>query len=107
MIRFLRLAALIILCATPLFAQDIVGDWQGTLKTDAAQLRLIVEVAKREDGRLRCTIYYIDQGVQFDASTVTFDNGHLVFKLDRTGGTFDGQLSADGTSFSGSFSKIG
>ena len=40
-----------------LYAQDIAGDWQGTLKAGPQELRLILQIAKGEGavGRLRCT----------------------------------------------------
>jgi hypothetical protein len=32
------------------YAQDIAGDWQGTLKAGSQQLRLILHVAKGDNG---------------------------------------------------------
>jgi hypothetical protein len=43
-----------------LHAQDIAGDWQGTL--DAGQkLRIILQIEKAEGGVLKATAYSIDQ----------------------------------------------
>jgi hypothetical protein len=52
--KTLRLGALTMLLASTLCAQDITGDWQGTLKVDSKEIRLVfqIERAAAEAGRL-------------------------------------------------------
>lgn len=70
--RNLILAALALL-ATPANAQDIAGDWQGTIKTGMGELRLVVHVAKNADGTLKALVDSPDQnapGVPIDSITL-------------------------------------
>ena len=44
-----------------LSAQDVAGDWQGTLKA-GQELRIILHIEKRDNGALTGMLYSIDQG---------------------------------------------
>ena len=48
-LRIMWIAALTAIATSALCAQDLAGNWQGTLKT-GIDLRLIVEIAKGDDG---------------------------------------------------------
>ena len=50
-----------ILLGGAVYAQDIVGDWQGTLKAGPQELRIIVQIAKADNGGWKATMYSIDQ----------------------------------------------
>ena len=72
--RFLAIAALTFLAATVARAQDIAGDWQGTIKTGMGELRLVLHVTKNADGTLKATVDSPDQnaaGVAIDSSKET------------------------------------
>jgi uncharacterized lipoprotein len=44
-------------------AQDIAGDWQGTIKVDAsASLRIVLHITKSDNGGWSAMFYSIDQG---------------------------------------------
>jgi hypothetical protein len=79
-------------------AQDITGDWQGTLTNDMGELRLIVHVTKTADGTLKATMDSPDQamaGAPLD--TFTFEGGKVHFTLNVAKGIFDGSLKGSST----------
>jgi pimeloyl-ACP methyl ester carboxylesterase len=101
----LWIVALATLAASALCAQDIAGDWQGTLKT-GIDLRLIVEIAKGDSGGWKATMYSIDQTTNaIPVNTVTLDGSNLKLTIDMVRGTFEGKISADGTSITGTWSQ--
>jgi hypothetical protein len=81
------LSAVLALSGSPIHAQsqDLSGAWQGTINP-GKELRLVFVIANAEGGALRATMHSIDQGGQAIAAI---------------GGTFEGRLSADGTSIIG------
>jgi uncharacterized protein (TIGR03435 family) len=83
-------------------AQDIAGTWQGTLQTPQGQsFRIVVKVSK-DDAGLKAVLYNIDQGAQpINASSATLDGSD--FKFSMVFGSYEGKLSADGTSIAGKF----
>ena len=99
----LSLAALLVF-AFGAQAQDIAGQWQGTLKA-GRDLRIVVKITN-DDKRLQATMYSIDQpGPGLKASNVRFDGGALGFSVDLIGGRYKGKLSGDGKSFAGTWTQ--
>ena len=43
-------------------AQDIVGDWQGSLDLSGGHLRMVVKVTKTDKGGLSAKLYNADRG---------------------------------------------
>jgi hypothetical protein len=79
-------------------AQDIIGDWQGTLTNDMGELRLVVHVTKAADGTLKATMDSPDQamaGAPLD--TFTFEGAKVRFTLNVAKGIFDGTLKGNST----------
>lgn len=107
--KFLSLFCLAGLLTAPLVAQapqDLTGNWQGTLKTPNKDLRIIVKVEKSDDGKLKGTMYSIDQTPQpFPSSGFSFQNGELKFLIAMIGGSYTGKLSADGKTVNGSWTQ--
>ena len=56
--RMLILVALF--AASMAQAQDIAGDWQGTLNTGMGELRLVLHITKTADGSLKATLDSVD-----------------------------------------------
>jgi uncharacterized protein (TIGR03435 family) len=91
-------------------AQDIAGIWQGTLhipKTDQhpqMDLRLVVKVSKTDAGALKAVWYSIDQGAQsVPMATITFQDGVLKFKSAMVDRSYEGRMSEDGKSITGTW----
>ena len=56
--RFIALAAF---TASLAGAQDVSGDWQGTIKAGAQEIRTLLQIAKSDNGERRATMLSIDQ----------------------------------------------
>jgi non-heme chloroperoxidase len=103
--RMLWLVALTTLAASAVCAQDLTGNWQGTLKT-GVDLRLIVEIAKGDGGGWKATMYSIDQTTNaIPVNSVSLDGTNLKLTVDAVRGTFEGKVSADGNSIVGTWSQ--
>jgi uncharacterized protein len=87
-------------------AQDIVGDWQGTLHAGAADLRLVVHITKNTDGSLHATMDSVDQGANgIPVSTVTLKDSKLTLGVDAVHGSYEGKVNADATVIDGTWSQ--
>ena len=110
--RSLWIAALLLLmCSRVAPAQDVTGDWQGTLSVGQVQLRLILHVDKAEDTTWKATLASIDQspdwgaGIPVDAVTVSGTN--FKFAVAALRGAYDGTIAADGNSIAGTWTQGG
>jgi len=90
-----------------LCAQDIAGQWQGTLKTGARELRQVVTIAKATDGGWNATLFSIDQdfGNGVPINSVTLQGSNLKLTIDRIRGTYEGRISGDRTSIAGTWTQ--
>jgi fermentation-respiration switch protein FrsA (DUF1100 family) len=87
-------------------AQDIVGDWQGTLHAGAADLRVVIHFTKNNDGSLHATMDSVDQGANgIPVSTVTLKDSQLKLGVDAVHGTYEGKVNADATVIDGTWSQ--
>ncbi|MFI5105516.1 MAG: DUF3471 domain-containing protein, partial [Terriglobales bacterium] len=85
-------------------AQDIAGDWQGTLKGAGPELRLILHVTKSDSGGWKALLYFLDGTPDGDPVTsITLQGSVLKFAIDPDHVTYEGKLSADGTSIAGAW----
>ena len=98
--------AFIFLLASVVQAQDIAGDWQGTLDTGVGQLRLMLHITKAADGSFKATLDSIDQpGANgIPVNTVTLKDSKLNLDVTAVHGTYDGKVAADGKTISGTWS---
>lgn len=88
-------------------AQDITGNWQGTIDF-AQKLRVILQVEKKDDGKLRGTLYSIDQTPNpIQATTISFVNPTVKFTIDQLHVSYEGTLAADGKTITGTFTQGG
>jgi pimeloyl-ACP methyl ester carboxylesterase len=95
--------------AGTLFAQDITGDWQGTIKGPKDQ-RTILHVSKQLDGSLQLRMLLIDQnppdwGSGNAANTVSLDGSTLRFTVDGLKASYEGTLSSDRNSIVGTLTR--
>jgi uncharacterized protein (TIGR03435 family) len=100
----LSIVALAVLAGGALRAQDLIGNWQGTLKADR-DLRMILVVSK-EEGRLQARLYSIDETAQpFRVSSISQDGLTVKFAIDLTGTTYEGKMNAGNSAISGTWTQ--
>ena len=81
----------------------IVGTWQGTLHLpNGRDLRTVLKVTKDDKGALAGMFYSIDQSGQGIATnSISFEGGTLKYAIDFISLKYEGKMSADGNSISG------
>jgi non-heme chloroperoxidase len=98
------------LLASSLYAQDLTGDWQGTLGAGPQQLRLILRIAKKDDGGWKAALSSIDQtpdwGAGMPVNSVSIQGSEMKFTVGLIGGAYEGKLSADGASITGTWWQL-
>src|SRR5580698_8719425 len=98
----LSIVAVALLAGGALWAQDLTGNWQGTLKA-GKDLRMILVVSK-EDGRLQAKLYSIDETPQpFRVSSISQDGSTVRFDIDLNGTTYEGKLNPANNTITGTW----
>jgi uncharacterized protein (TIGR03435 family) len=88
------------------FSQDLAGTWQGTLHT-GLDLRGVFQISKTEGGGYKGVFYAIDQDpTPFPVTRITLDGGDVKIDIADFGAHFEGKLSPDGRSVSGTFNQL-
>jgi pimeloyl-ACP methyl ester carboxylesterase len=101
----LTLTSLFVLFVLSVFSQDISGSWQGALKIQAMQLRLVVNITKADDG-YTSTLDSPDQGAKgIPVTTTSFKNDTLKFSVANLGADYVGVLKQD--TITGTFTQMG
>jgi uncharacterized protein len=104
--KALLLATLLFAGSVAALAQNIVGEWQGTLKAGPAELRLVLHITKASDGSLQATMDSIDQGANgIPITTISLKGSQLHFTSDAVHGTYEGKLNGDSTAITGTWSQ--
>jgi hypothetical protein len=97
---------LTLITGVPAQAQDISGDWQGTLSAGGAELRLVLHLTKSADGSFTATLDSVDQGTNgIPVNSVSLNDSKLSLGIDAVHGTYEGEVAADGKSISGTWSQ--
>jgi uncharacterized protein len=87
-------------------AQDVTGDWQGTLHAGAADLHLVLHIGKSDNGALKATLDSVDQAANgIPVSSISLKDSKLSLAVELVHGTYDGKLSSDGATISGTWSQ--
>ena len=106
----LWLSTLAMTLGSALHAQDISGNWQGTIKAGSQEIRLIVTINK-ESGGWKGTLFSIDQtpdrGVGTPVNSVTLTGSKLKFSIDVARAAYEGEVSTDGNSVKGIWTQGG
>ncbi len=87
-----------LLASPALFAQNIVGTWQGSLQPPQAPqaLRIVIKISRADNESLRAAFYSIDQGAQpINASAITLQGSALKMTVAAIGGNYEGKWSGD------------
>jgi pimeloyl-ACP methyl ester carboxylesterase len=99
-------AALVLFIAGAAWAQDIAGDWEGTLHAGVADLRLVLHINKIDSGALKATLDSVDQSAYaIPVSSISLKDSKLSLGVDAVHGTYDGKVSSDGNAISGMWSQ--
>jgi|SRR5215469_686304 len=94
--RILIGAALLVCLAHPAIAQDVIGDWQGTLKVGSVELRLVLHIGRESSGALKATLGHRPFLVLAD---YLMRKGSAVLRYDKRGvGRSGGNYAAATTS---------
>lgn len=87
------------------FAQNITGQWNGALKVQGMQLRLVFHVEKTADG-FSAKMDSPDQGAKgISCNETTFADNKLTIKITSLGASYEGTLQGD--SIQGTFTQMG
>jgi uncharacterized protein (TIGR03435 family) len=101
-------AMLILMCGA-LRAQDISGNWQGTLQTGQGNgLRLVMKISKADNGGWKAVFYSVDQSPQPIAVTsLTVQGLNFNFAITPMDWTYTGMLNSDRTTITGNATQRG
>jgi len=89
-------------------ADDAVGTWHGTIvSAPGSEVTLVLYVTKDENGALKGQVEnaYQAPGNMADIDTITVENGHLSWKIDRIGATFEGDWVEADQEWKGTFQQ--
>jgi uncharacterized protein (TIGR03435 family) len=85
--------------------QGIADTWQGTLHA-RQDLRTVVKITKADDGGYKAVFYSIDQGGDgLPVTKITVDGTAVKMTLTMIAGTYEGKLSPDGKTITGTWSQ--
>lgn len=102
----LLFAALACLTGIPLRAQDISGDWQGSLKAGVAEIRIVLHVSKASDGSLKATFDSPDQNATgMKVAPIALKDSKLSFTVSEVDGSYAGTVNSAGTAISGTWTQ--
>ena len=110
----LWLSVLALVTVGSLRAQNITGNWQGTITPPQRQpLRMILQIMHddanhNDSSALKARIYSIDQGPTGDwADSITLQDSTVKFVVGMIGLTYQGKLSSDGNTLTGTWIQGG
>ncbi len=93
------------LATASLIAQDLTGDWHGTLKAGPAELRLGLHITKA-DGNLKATLDSVDQGANgIPVTAITLRDSTLKMTINAVHGTYEGKINAGANSIDGTWTQ--
>ncbi|HEX5423130.1 MAG TPA: hypothetical protein VFW94_06230 [Candidatus Acidoferrales bacterium] len=104
--KTLVLGLLVASTAGALRAQDVRGEWRGTLKVGAAELHLVLHISSSAKGALQATLDSVDQGgLGIPVTSIEIKASKLNFTVDSIRGSYNGVLSPDGKSLHGTWTQ--
>lgn len=105
--KFMVLTALIVLTATIARAQDIAGDWHGTLSAGGQELHLVLHITKAPDNSLKATLDGIEQrgGNGIPVSSISLKDSKLNLEVAMVHGSYEGKVAPDGGTIAGTWTQ--
>ena len=85
-------------------AQDITGNWQGTLQAGQQKVRIVFKIALEND-KLTASLRTVDQPSPPIAATIAWDGSTVKMTIPAANGKYEGKLSADGNSITGTLTQ--
>lgn len=104
---FSRLAALAALFSAGVCAQDLSGQWQGTLPTPQRDLRIVFKLSKTPSPGFQVAMYSIDQAARAFAGTATLQGATVKISVPGLGVAYEGKLETDGVNLTGTWTQGG
>ena len=90
------------LLGSSLYAQDIAGDWKGTISTPTLEFRVALHIAKTGNGGLNATLDSVDQGaLGLAVSSMSLSSSMLKFTVAAANGTYEGKVAPNSGSIDG------
>jgi pimeloyl-ACP methyl ester carboxylesterase len=105
--KALWVCVLAILFARSLHAQDIAGNWQGTITPPQGKpLRMVLRVIHGDSGAFKAKIYSIDQDFTGDwVDSITVHDSSVKFGVGMLQLSYEGNLSPDGKTITGTWTQ--
>jgi hypothetical protein len=95
-----------VLAGGALNAQEVTGDWLGTLSVNGVELRLALHISKAADGSLKATVDSMDQGANgIPVGPITLADSKLNFTVPAVSGGYEGKVNAGGTAIAGTWTQ--
>ncbi len=92
--------------ASPAVAAEFAGTWEGTLQAGAA-LRLVLTITNGKNGAEGLLVSLDQDNAQIPVSTITQKGAKLTLGVNAVGGGYEGEMSADGTQLTGTWTQLG
>ena len=88
------------------YGQDITGKWNGILKVQGTQLRLVININQSDNG-YKSTLDSPDQGAKdIPVTQTSFEDSILEFESSSLGVSYSGTLNNEGV-INGTFNQMG
>jgi uncharacterized protein (TIGR03435 family) len=100
----LWMMALAALLGSALQAQNLAGNWQGTLQAGPQKVRIVFKIALEND-KLTASLNIVDRPSAPIAATITQDGSTVKMTIPAANGKYEGKLSADGNSIVGTLTQ--
>jgi len=95
------------LAASVLNAQEVTGDWLGTLSANGGELHLALHISKAADGTLKGTLDSMDQGANgIPVGPIKLVDSKLNFTVPAVSGGYEGKVNAEGTVITGTWTQV-
>lgn len=85
-------------------AQNITGNWQGTIDAGPQKIRVVFKIAQEND-KLTATVYTVDRPSPPIATTIKVDGSNLKITIPAVNGAYQGKLSGDGNTIVGTWTQ--
>ena len=106
MIVVKRAFLLALITTVPVMAQDIVGDWIGTLHAGSASLRVLVHITRGTDRALKADMDSLDQNAKaIPIRSIELKDNKLSFTSTAVHGSYEGTVNTERTAIEGTFTQ--